>query len=484
MLYRIHDSIFPFFRNQRGNVGMIFGLALVPLVGMSGAAVDYSRASQLRTKMAVASDAAVLAAVTAKGQTLAERKAVADVVFAANLGIDLSLISVTGSLSKLSGSAYRYDATASYTYLVLQALPGFGPSAQMAVTSSAKSGDAFMEMALVLDNTGSMGSSNKMVELKKALCGNEFCSNSNPTSGFLKTMKDLALEDNQIRIALVPFDIGVRVPANIEAAVAAGTDVPGTFSYGGAGYCSSNLPAANRVSWTGPGLPAFSWFRFADRDLDPIASNLNSSGVNVGAGCGTGRATRATWQGCLWDRDQDSNRDTMPSGVDPATISTMYPAVNCSSGSLARMAPLADVRYNTAALVNSIATMTPSGNTNVTIGATWGVNMLTPGLPMSTSAPASVSLTRYMVLLTDGDNTRNRSGTNQLEIDARTVLACSNAKAQGIIVYSVRVIDGNRTMLQNCASGLGNYYEVSNAAQLTGVFASIADRMGSVRLTN
>jgi Flp pilus assembly protein TadG len=37
-------SVFSRFgRDIRGNVAMMFGLALVPLVGMVGAAVDYSR---------------------------------------------------------------------------------------------------------------------------------------------------------------------------------------------------------------------------------------------------------------------------------------------------------------------------------------------------------------------------------------------------------------------------------------------------------
>jgi len=37
-----------FRREQRGNIAVIFALALVPMVSAIGCAVDYSRASQIR----------------------------------------------------------------------------------------------------------------------------------------------------------------------------------------------------------------------------------------------------------------------------------------------------------------------------------------------------------------------------------------------------------------------------------------------------
>lgn len=44
-----------------GNVGVIFGLALVPLVLAAGSALDYSRASNVKTTLQLAADAAALA---------------------------------------------------------------------------------------------------------------------------------------------------------------------------------------------------------------------------------------------------------------------------------------------------------------------------------------------------------------------------------------------------------------------------------------
>lgn len=51
-------------RDKRGNVMLLFGLALVPLVFATGMGIDYGRAMRLQTQMEAAADAAALAAVS------------------------------------------------------------------------------------------------------------------------------------------------------------------------------------------------------------------------------------------------------------------------------------------------------------------------------------------------------------------------------------------------------------------------------------
>ena len=75
------------------------------------------------------------------------------------------------------------------------------------------------------------------------------------------------------------------------------------------------------------------------------------------------------------------------------------------------------------------------------------------------------------MLLTDGDNTQNRWTTSGSSIDARTALACTNAKAANIKIYTVRVIDGDATLLRNCATKPNMYYNVNQASQLNSVFS-------------
>jgi Flp pilus assembly protein TadG len=51
-------------RDARGNVAMMFGLLVVPLVFTVGMGIDYGAASRLSSKLHAAADAASLAAVT------------------------------------------------------------------------------------------------------------------------------------------------------------------------------------------------------------------------------------------------------------------------------------------------------------------------------------------------------------------------------------------------------------------------------------
>ena len=94
------------------------------------------------------------------------------------------------------------------------------------------------------------------------------------------------------------------------------------------------------------------------------------------------------------------------------------------------------------ALNAKIDAMTPTGNTNVTIGLAWGFQLLSPVAPFNAPAPAP-DLDKVIVLLTDGDNTQNR-WTSSAIVDRRAhQKACDNVKAANIKLYTVRVIDGN-----------------------------------------
>ena len=95
--------------------------------------------------------------------------------------------------------------------------------------------------------------------------------------------------------------------------------------------------------------------------------------------------------------------------------------------------------------------MTPAGNTNVTIGLSWGFQLLSPNEPFNAPAPAP-DLDKVIVLMTDGENTQNRWTSSSSSIDARTQKACDNVKAANIKLYTVRVINGDVTLLKGCAT--------------------------------
>lgn len=86
------------FRNaDHGNVGMVFALSLLPVVGMAGGALDYTRATTTRQKLQAATDMAALGAATANSVSSdAQRIALAQSLFKAN---DTSGAAVSASVA-------------------------------------------------------------------------------------------------------------------------------------------------------------------------------------------------------------------------------------------------------------------------------------------------------------------------------------------------------------------------------------------------
>jgi hypothetical protein len=68
-------------------------------------------------------------------------------------------------------------------------------------------------------------------------------------------------------------------------------------------------------------------------------------------------------------------------------------------------------------------------------------------------------------------------------MNTRTGLACSNIKAAGVKIYAVRLISGNASLLQACATDPSMYYDVQDASDLSGVFSAIGSEIASLHLS-
>ena len=160
------------------------------------------------------------------------------------------------------------------------------------------------------------------------------------------------------------------------------------------------------------------------------------------------------------DRDQPNDINVLNIGA------ILFPGVSCQYGDqLAKVIPLGN---NYKKLRKTVDDMTPTGNTNVTIGAAWGLAALDANSQLPGAKPyGTQDLAKYMILLTDGDNTENRFENCQAgsswdraqcvkRMDARTAAACTEAKAKGITLYTIRVIAGNAGLLKDCARVPGN----------------------------
>ena len=421
-----------FFKDRRGGVAPFLGLAIIPLVGLVGAAVDYSRANAMRTSMQAATDATALMlsqeAGTLPGEALGEK---ATGYFNAVFNHPDALnVTLTPTLNQpQQGSFSLHLAGRARIKTVFVGLLG-RPHIDLFTSSEVLWGIKKLNLALALDNTGSMASSGKMTALKDA------------AHNLLTTLKNAEKTPGDIKVSIIPFAVDVNV---------------GTGNVG-----------SNWIDWTdwnavnGSCSSSTWWHDLAESFCTPNGYVWTPNNHN-------------TWNGCVNDRDQ--NNDTTNTAAAAGSPATMYRAHQASACPVAMMTLSTDWT----ALNAKIDAMTPTGNTNVTIGLQVAWQSLSPVAPFNAPAP-SPDLDKVIILLTDGTNTQNRWSSTASAIDARTQKACDNAKADNIKIYTVRVIEGNAALLQNCATKPDMYYDVQQAAQLAGVFTSIAQNLANLRI--
>jgi len=174
-----------FLAYQSGNVAMTFGIAFLPIMLSVGAAIDYSRGSDLHSRVANATDAALLAAVSGAMNDIdltdvlavkARLKQDFEPFFLANLhgdaaykynGFTLDYDPITKNVS--------VDVDIDYKTAVfgIVGMKHWEADVHAATSMQMKAGGA-ISMFLVLDRSGSMGWSNgdggtKMFSLKTAV---------------------------------------------------------------------------------------------------------------------------------------------------------------------------------------------------------------------------------------------------------------------------------------------------------------------------
>jgi Putative Flp pilus-assembly TadE/G-like/von Willebrand factor type A domain len=453
------------FRTAKGgNTVIIFAIAMIPMIGLVGAAVDYSRANSVKAAMQSAVDSAALM-LSRDVQSLSPEqlntKAV-DYVKALFNRPEVNGLAIKPTYANPSPGSFKLKLDVSgHVPTSFSKILG-KTDLTVDVSSEVVWGMRKLELALALDNTGSMASSNKMTELKKA------------AKNLMQTLQKAAKNDNDIRVAIVPFAQEVNVgTSNVNATwlqwdawdaangLSSGSTMSGSICYNGTLLQVSGSSFSKGGSCSGPSSGIC---------YNGTLWNFNGSNFVNGGSCSP-TTVRSKWNGCVMDRDQD--HDVLDTAATASIKATLFPAKqaeNCPTAIL----PLTSLKTSQGTLVNKIEAMDPTGFTNVTIGLAWAWHALTPNSPLTEGTAPSPDTDKVIILLTDGENTKNRWGSSTTEIDARTKKVCDNVKAAGIKLYTVRVIEGNASLLQQCASQPTMYFNVQNASQLDEVCSTIS----------
>ena len=257
-----------FWNNCRGGVAPMVGIAIIPLLGAVGAAVDYSRANSARTAFQIALDStALMLSKTAATEPVSDlQTAATDTFNALFTRPDVKDVTVTADYSSTNGSqiVLSGNATINTNFLGVLGIDQI----HIAASTTSVWGNTRLRVALVLDNTGSMASSNKMTALKTA------------SQNLLTQLKAAAVNAEDVYVSVIPFGKDVNVGTN-------------------------NVNA--------------SWLRW---DLwEAVNGTCSSWSYTTQSSCTShGKiwtpASHSTWNGCVTDRDQnfDTTNDAPVAG--------------------------------------------------------------------------------------------------------------------------------------------------------------------------
>jgi Mg-chelatase subunit ChlD len=303
-------------------------------------------------------------------------------------------------------------------------------------------------VALVLDNTGSMASNNKIGALQTA------------AKNLVTQLSALAQNNGDVMISVVPFEIDVNVgTSNVNASWLRWD------SWDPSNYPNSWYPYN---TWCSGGY----WMTMAQCQGHGYTWNHT-----------VGTPGHSQWNGCVTDRDQSYDADaTKPTGQ-----STYFLADQDQSCPAATILPLT---YNWTTVNSTINAMSPGGATNQTVGLQWGWLSLLQQDPLN--APAEATGTGYqhiIILFTDGLNTGDRwygdFGSQSSQVDARMKTLCDNIKASGVTIYTVQIDTdgaGQSAVLPYCASATSNFFMLTQPSQIATAFSQIGTQIAKLRV--
>ncbi|WP_428481150.1 pilus assembly protein TadG-related protein [Pyruvatibacter mobilis] len=489
-------------RDDRGNFAIILAISILPIAAAVGGAVDLNRAFIVQQRLERALDAAGLAVGASPGGTTAEMTAMAQSFFDANY--DANELGVPGSVSVVPGDGsfvLTANAELPTTILKVIGLDTLSVGSEIEVVRESKA----LEVAMVLDNTGSMAWNGKIGALRTA---------AEDLVSILFGDQD---RPSLLRMSLVPFVTAVNIKA--DGFDMQWMDVNGQSRYHGENFDSRRGPTNHftlfdnirNAEWKGcvemrpaphdtldtaptPGnadtlfVPYF-WPDESDRERDSSNDYLDD---DIG-----GNDRKRQENSGKYDNARIHNDET------PST--TYGPNKSCPR-------PLVPLTNSRTLLVNEVRAMEPwyNSGTNIAEGLAWGWRVLSPAAPFTEGASyTDPDVQKALILLTDGNNEivsqrsfngsdytsfgyidKERLGTDSIGgarniIDDKVGEMCERVKAEGVRVYTI-TFQLNSPSLQevfrDCATSPELYFDSPSNSKLREVFQSIAYDLSNLRL--
>jgi Flp pilus assembly protein TadG len=453
-------------RAEDGNMIILVAISLLPVIATVGLGVDVARAYAVKSRMAAALDAAALAVGSSSG-TDAQLSAVAQKFFDANyppgaLGASPSVaVKVTGDVISASASA-SLDT-------VFMKVAGID-QVPIDVQSKVNRQIAGLELAMVLDNTGSMTSNNNIQAVRDA------------ANQMTDILFGTATVHPSLKIALVPYS----------AAVNPGSVAPGLITSG------DTYAPGSALGWKGC-----------------VVERAGSNG-DGDTSAAVAPWTRYNWLPALDNNYSLTNASTVLSNPSNGNAST-GPNLGCPTA----ITPLTNVKADLTPAINAMEAWS-RGGTLSDVGMAWGLRVLSPEPPFTEGLPWNTpKWSKAVILMTDGDNLlyklTSNTGTNKVNnavnsdysaygrldelgrigttstTTAKTIInnrlsgVCDAMKAKNIIVYTVTFTSGinqaTKDIYKSCASDPSKYFDSPTQDELKSSFRAIATSLSNLRVS-
>lgn len=455
-----------FISDASGSIALAFGLMIPAIIGAVGLGVDLSKAYLVQDRLGRALDQAALAAAASSSDPDAI-EARLNAFFDANfpdaaMGNPLDLdITVTDDDVIVAVQA-RVDTEFMHLlgrdYVMVEAFT--------AVRREVRG----IEVALVLDNTGSMRGGN-IEALRTA------------AETFVNVIYERTNDPERVKIALVPYAATVNVGSIAESLVDHSYNIPWSLLDPHVPYDPNDGGA-----WKGC------------VEERPYPHDIMDTDV----------ATGGYWEQFRWEGHADNKWHT--NGIwddDSLCNDRRTPNLGCPT-------PITPLTSNQDALLDDIDDLLAwcRGGTLGNVGMAWGWRVLSPEAPFTQGAAYDDAQWRKaVVMMTDGDNliwrynvsgnlydsdysaydridenvlgTTNRNVAKGV-VNDRLAEVCTAMKDEGIEVYTItftsRIGNDTKEIYRQCASDVSKYYDAPSQNDLISAFEQISKELSNLHI--
>jgi Flp pilus assembly protein TadG len=522
-----------FLRSTSGNFAMMFAVASPAVLFAVGFGIDVTNLMSAKSDLQASLDAAVMAA-SRLGAADISRKDKFDAYFSSNVADKNLLRDPTATLAVNETLVDIRNVGTATSHVDLKFMGLFGADPLIKVTAVAFESRRNVEVALVLDNTGSMGAAN-MKNLRDA---------ANSLVDTLKGMQGSGASGRKVRAALVPFITAVNVKG--EGFKDSWIDNDAISPLAGANFAKVDGKSVNvqtlykdlGVAWKGCVIARPAPYNLDDSAPDKkkpetlfvpyFAPDEPGGFTSISASNDTDKFNNS------YLKDNTSNAisvtDTKVISAQKAEIAdsakyktaekqivdgpntknpnyTMGPNRACAT-------PIAPLTENLDSLKKQIDAMTfwNGSGTNVSEGMAWGRRVLSPGEPYTEGQPFKDDhVSKWVVVFTDGTNevygasktvdksdygsygflADGRFGTTDkpkaiTQVNTWTSTMCTELKNQDVQIFTILLGQDsptNRKLYGDCASKPEYYFGTNDPAKLKSIFGSIASIIAALQFT-